>query len=191
MKKVLLAILMPLVLFLIGYVFYIQQVQYLLPTPIPEDHQEIKLGSIISSLNDVDERIYWYHFFSPECPCSKFNSKHITNLKNEYKQVKLIVVVHENDYIEGAKELISNSDSVIVDQNYSLARSFGVYSTPQAVLVNDNKQLLYRGNYNKSRYCTSPQTNFVAQFLDSATSENELPIFNSLAYKSYGCYIYN
>ena len=36
----------------------------------------------------------------------------------------------------------------------SLAKACGVYSTPQAVLIDNNQNLYYRGNYNRSRYCT-------------------------------------
>jgi len=43
---------------------------------------------------------------------------------------------------------------VLVDADGSLAKMVGVYSSPQAVIVDTRGALYYRGNDNLARYCT-------------------------------------
>ena len=69
----------------------------------------------------------------------------------------------------------------------SLASSCGVYSTPQAVLLDINNTLYYRGNYNKSRYCTDRKSNYAQMAIDSLLAHRGEPVFNQYALKAYGC----
>jgi len=69
----------------------------------------------------------------------------------------------------------------------SLAALCGVYSTPQAVVLNPDHQLYYRGNYNKSRYCTDQKTNYAEQALNALLAHNNNIFFNSYALQAYGC----
>jgi hypothetical protein len=62
-----------------------------------------------------------------------------------------------------------------------------VYSTPQAVLFDGDNKLYYRGNYNKSRFCTDKQTNFAQMAIDSLLSNRTNLITDKAALKSYGC----
>ncbi|MDP1797383.1 MAG: hypothetical protein Q8K78_07875, partial [Planctomycetaceae bacterium] len=48
--------------------------------------------------------------------------------------------------------------------------------TPQAVILDQDLHLIYRGNYNISRYCTSRQTEFVRIALEKLLS-NTSPKF--------------
>ncbi len=56
--------------------FWYQEWRYLLPTPVPENYQE-KLPNQTLSLDSLVQLDYskpvFLHFFSPECPCSKYN----------------------------------------------------------------------------------------------------------------------
>lgn len=81
-----------------------------------------------------------------------------------------------------------------IDSTGDVAQYFGVYSTPQAVLLSkpifDNatiRHLYYRGNYNTSRYCTNPATEFVRIALDSLLHASPLPQFSGVATTAYGC----
>ena len=49
--------------------------------------------------------------------------------------------------------------SIPVYFDSTIAAGCGVYSTPQAVIINTDQRLHYRGNYNKSHYCTDKKTN--------------------------------
>jgi hypothetical protein len=68
----------------------------------------------------------------------------------------------------------------------SLAAGCGVYSTPQAVIINGDQQLHYRGNYNKSRYCTDKKTNYAQIALEALLYKQPLA-FDAFATKAYGC----
>jgi hypothetical protein len=69
----------------------------------------------------------------------------------------------------------------------SLATKCGVYSTPQAVILDAQGLLYYRGNYNKTRYCTDPNTSYANIALDSLLNDHQYPHFNQFALKAYGC----
>jgi hypothetical protein len=69
----------------------------------------------------------------------------------------------------------------------ALAAACGVYSTPQAVLLNNAHQLYYRGNYNRSRYCADNKTSYARIAIDSLLLEQPAPEFNKYALTAYGC----
>ncbi len=77
-------------------------------------------------------------------------------------------------------------DFKFITDDGSIADSFGVYATPQAVILKDGK-LIYRGNYNKARFCTDKDTYFPEIILDSLLNNKQLPIMSSAASKAYGC----
>jgi hypothetical protein len=47
--------------------------------------------------------------------------------------------------------------------------------------------LYYRGNYNKSRYCTDKKTEYARMALDALLNNNANIGFDQLAIKAYGC----
>jgi hypothetical protein len=81
--------------------------------------------------------------------------------------------------------------SIPVLSDKSIAASCGVYSTPQAAILNSDHSLYYRGNYNKSRYCTDKKSNYAQMAIDSLLKENAVPAFNASALKAYGCELPN
>ena len=70
-----------------------------------------------------------------------------------------------------------------------VAEAVGVYSTPQAVLVTTKNDLYYRGNYNKSRYCTDKRSNYAEIAITALLGNSPIPEFGPMALKSYGCTI--
>jgi hypothetical protein len=70
-----------------------------------------------------------------------------------------------------------------------VAEACGVYSTPQAVVINTDLTLYYRGNYNKSRYCTDKRSNYAEMAITSILSKSDIPDFGPMALKAYGCTI--
>jgi hypothetical protein len=67
----------------------------------------------------------------------------------------------------------------------------GVYSTPQAVIIDRNQKLYFRGNYNKSRYCTDKSSNFGQMAIDSILKNKAEPHMSELATIAYGCQLPN
>jgi hypothetical protein len=130
------------------------------------------------------------HFFSPDCPCSRFNLKHFLSLNKAYsKEVDFYVVIAKREDVTAAKYMVEKDIKIVVDKNEKLAKACGVYSTPQAALIQRNNKLYFRGNYNRSRYCVDKNSNFVQMALDSLMARKEPPHFVELATQSYGCSI--
>jgi len=69
----------------------------------------------------------------------------------------------------------------------AIAIACGVYSTPQAVLIDPGGKLYFRGNYNRSRYCTDERTGFARQALDGLLDNDYSITFSPQALKAYGC----
>ena len=112
---------------------------------------------------------------------------HFKSLVAEYGQAVdfSVVVMSTNTYTE--KEIQEKYDlSIPVYFDSTIAAGCGVYSTPQAVIINTDQRLHYRGNYNKSRYCTDKKTNY-AQIALEALLINQPATFDVFATKAYGC----
>jgi thiol-disulfide isomerase/thioredoxin len=165
--------------------------QYSLPTPIPKQYHPINTGSAI----DLDGKLaiprnkpVFIHFFNPDCPCSRFNIPYFKSLAKKYRD-KIsfaIVVMNNKDY--GVKDIQNKFDTDIpVAFDSSIAAACGVYSTPQAVLLDASRHLYYRGNYNRSRYCTDTRSEYAQMAIDSMLNNSYRPVFSAFALKAYGC----
>ncbi len=164
---------------------------YNLPTPVPKNYIHVQKGQCIdiaSTVNLSNGRPVLLHFFNPDCPCSKFNVEHFRSLVKLYgKEVNFVVV-------PVSKKRLSEKDmqgfyhlNIPVIFDTTLASKCGVYSTPQAVIVDVDQTLYYRGNYNKSRYCTDKKTDYASMALDSLLHQRKNPLFDQYALTAYGC----
>lgn len=175
------------------YTYWKQQVQYLLPTPVPLNYQKVEIGTFVDTNSlgiAMSNKPSLLHFFNPNCPCSKFNLPHVLKLNKNYGEVVNFIFVVPFDIEDKIiKSYQREGVSCIRDSAKTIATLYGVYSTPQAAIVESNGTLYYRGNYNRSRYCTSPDYNFAEIALDSLLAGNKKPIFDSSASTAYGCAI--
>ena len=175
----------------ISWLFWYNEWRYSLPTPIPADYHAVNDGTYINMAGKLEEtgKPVLLHFFNPVCPCSKFNIEHFKWLVKTYRnKISFMVVVMSKDttYTEkDIQEKFGLTIPVLFDQ--SIAAVSGVYSTPQAVLLDTDYKLYYRGNYNKSRYCTNKNSNYAQLAIDSLLMKQHNPVFNPAALKSYGC----
>lgn len=179
------------ILYVIGWLFWEQEVQYMLPTPIPSGYEVVYVNEVVpleDSLSTPLDRPKFYHFFKPDCPCSRFNVKHFNYLNGKYSdEIDFVVVIPEGSDISDAAEYFDRRITVAEDVGLKLANGFGVYSTPQAVIVSPERKLYFRGNYNRARYCTEPMSNYAQMALDSIINDRPSPNFGPLATVSYGC----
>lgn len=194
MRKVLVAVLLTALFCGVVAIFWFQEIQYQLPTPVPSNYQVVLPNAIIkfdsALLPQEHERPKFLHFFNPNCPCSRFNLPHFNALTKTYNQrVDFYVVVEAEHQIEAAKKKIGADVIIVLDKDQALAKACGVYSTPQAALIQSNNKLYFRGNFNKSRYCTDPNSNFAQMAMDSLLQHKPAPYFSELAVQSYGCQI--
>ncbi|UXP31232.1 thioredoxin family protein [Reichenbachiella agarivorans] len=191
LRKILATFLILFVFASIGFLFWQQELQYILPTPIPADYKIVPVNEVLS-INDSSltpqHKPRFYHFFKPTCPCSRFNVKYFNILRRNYEsQVDFIVVLPEGSDYQEALDYFDKDQVLTIDQDMRLAHEFGVYSTPQAVIVTADQKLYYRGNYNKARYCTDPGSNFAQMAMDSLIQHRQAPDFGLLSTVSYGC----
>ena len=193
---------------LIGAVFtsfWWQEWQYLLPTPIPEGYQDVFVGKQIpqevllqfsefqqNNKQETTQKPIFLHFFSPFCPCSKFNIAHINYLVERYgEQIDFYAIIFNDS--EYDMEFIDFSEkynipiTTILDKKNTIASSCGIYATPQAAILTKEGKLFYKGNYNISRYCNNRDTNFAEQALGALLEGKNPPDFGKLATKAYGC----
>jgi hypothetical protein len=175
----------------IALLFWYNEWVYSLPTPVPEKFAEVKFGTRINLeeyiATEKDKPVF-LHFFNPSCPCSKFNIPHFKSLAKKYgaQATFVIAVMSKDEYSEEEiRDKFGLTIPVLFDK--SLAASCGVYSTPQAVILDKEHTLYFRGNYNKSRYCTDKKTNYAEIAINALVNHGAEPEFGEAALKAYGC----
>jgi len=190
LKKLLAGLWFTLLLLAISVLFWKNEFKYSLPTPIPENYSAIAIGSKVNlKCCNTDSRPIFIHFFNPDCPCSRFNIPHVSSLIKEYGDrinFKIVVLNKEKTFtIEEIQQKFDAKIPVYFDEN--IAKNCGVFSTPQAVLLDASQNLYYRGNYNKTRYCTNTDSNYAQMAIDALLKQTKTPSFDALALRAYGC----
>jgi hypothetical protein len=191
MKKLIVTAWLMLLISAIAALFWYNDLVYHLPTPVPSHYVPVKRGSVINLngyLNRYNGKPAFLHFFNPACPCSRFNMLNFKSLAEQYNsKITFVVVVMSNKKytVKEIQDKFGMNIPVLFDA--SIATSCGVYSTPQAVLLDAQHKLYYRGNYNSSRYCTDEKTSFAKIAIDGLLNNQTGMSFNPLALKAYGC----
>jgi hypothetical protein len=194
MKKWLTGLWLSALLIIVGSFFWFNQLVYSLPTPVPSGYKNVGTGEKINLQLPLEldkGKPTFLHFFNPDCPCSRFNISEFKALAQEYKQEMNFVVVMMTDKaykMEDVKKRFGITVPIVKDIN--LAQSCGVYSTPQAVLLKPSNELYFRGNYNRTRYCTDEQTRFAKLAVKNLLLNHENKL-EPLAFKAYGCSVPN
>ena len=172
-----------------GVVFWQQDLRYSQPTPRPSDLEQVPLGTRvelplrITSVAGTATPLL-LHFYNPECPCSRFNRDHLEALLLKFRPEVTFVAVVERE--PDARQHSGLDMPHVVDDDGKIAKSLGVYSTPQAVLLDRERRLVFRGNYNSSRYCTARQTQY-ARLAIEALLDGRSPPTETGADVAYGC----
>ena len=192
MRLGIVSIILTAIILSIGTLFWYQEGQYLLPTPLPEHYTEVAPKQFIMIDTGVVAKPIStptvFHFFNPDCPCSRFNLNHFISLEKKYgHKIKFYAVVTDEIKLPAAQKMVGENIVVVADNVGTLAKACGVYSTPQAAILQSDQTLFYRGNYNRARYCTDKNSNYVQMALDSLLAKRPSPHFGPLATKSYGC----
>lgn len=191
MKKWIAGVWLLVLMTIIASFFWFNQLVYSLPTPIPDKYVAVEVGrkvNIKPKLTFPNDKPVFLHFFNPDCPCSRFNIPQFEKLIKNYsgKVNFAVVLMSDKPFTEkDIQERFGLKIPVIKDD--SLAISCGVYSTPQAVILLKSNTLYYRGNYNKSRYCTDEKTSYAKQALDEALMGSKTIHVDPLALIAYGC----
>jgi hypothetical protein len=189
LRIVLVTLLLILCIFGIIKVFWEQELQYAQPTPRPYGFAQTAFSQQLALPDSSGNgQALFLHFFNPDCPCSRFNIKHVQQLIASYgKQITFKAIIPPYADEGRAREMLGDKIPVIVDEDNRWAEACGVYSTPQAVIIDEGSVLYFRGNYNRSRYCTDPKTNYAELALIDFIKGRELPALDIYAIQSYGC----
>ena len=192
----------------IAALFWRYEWVYSLPTPVPAAYRDVKPGVRIGLPEDQlalirmsgpaqeslgqssAKRPVFLHFFNPDCPCSRFNMPHFKALVKLYdRQVDFaIVLMTDKKYTAGQiRDKFDLPYPIPVLTDSALAAACGVYSTPQAVIIDSTQKLFYRGNYNRSRYCSDEKSSYAKMALEGLLQNNLTQNFSPLALKAYGC----
>src|SRR5882762_11917032 len=167
-----------LILLLAGIIglFWHNEWKYSLPTPVPTGYRNVPPGTKVglqALQTGAIKKPVFLHFFNPDCPCSRFNVPHFKSLVKLYGSQVNFAIVPITDKKITIKEIQDRFGSDIpVLLNSDLAKTCGVYSTPQAVIIDTNEKLYYRGNYNKSRFCSDKKTEYARIALDALINES-------------------
>lgn len=191
-KKILLGLWFSLLLVAISFLFWQNEYKYSLPTPIPENFHDVALGTKIDlgHYGTEDGKPIFIHFFNPDCPCSRFNVPHVSELIKKYGDkinFKIVVLNKQKSFSVEEIQKKFDSDDIPVSFDENIAKKCGVFSTPQAVLLDGSYSLYYRGNYNKTRYCTNADSNYAQMAIESLIEKTNFPSFGALALRAYGC----
>lgn len=195
MKKWIATVWLTLLMVIIFSFFWYNQLVYSLPTPIPSSYKVVHTGQKINlpkALDFKNNKPVFLHFFNPDCPCSRFNIDHFKSLVRTYHNrvnFAVVLMTDQKNTEEKVKERFGITVPVVTDS--AVAVLCGVYSTPQAVVLNADRQLYYRGNYNKTRYCTDTKTSYALIALNGVFDKKELLNIDELALKAYGCKLPN
>jgi|SRR6185437_15195845 len=195
MKKLMVLIWLMLLLSAVGALFWYNEWVYHLPTPVPKNYKPVYPGEYValkSPLPAERNKPVFLHFFNPDCPCSRFNMTSFQSIVKQYaSQVNFVIVVMNNDKYtaKAIQDKLNLNIPVLFDP--SIAISCGVYSTPQAVLLDADHKLYFRGNYNSSRYCTNEKTSFAKIAIKGLLNDRAKLVFSQLALRAYGCELPN
>lgn len=195
MKKWLITTWLVFLMVVITAIFWYNQFVYSLPTPIPANYHTVSIGKKIplgDRFGAANNKPVFLHFFNPECPCSRFNIDQFRSLVKTYRgQVNFAVILMSAKPYTAAEIQNRFQITVPVYSDSTLAATCGVYSTPQAVVIKADQTLYYRGNYNKSRYCTDMKTNYAKIAVDGVLEHKSLSGLDKYALKAYGCTLPN
>ena len=179
----------------IAAMFWFQDWRYSRPTPVPAGWSPVAVGTVvqlpaaIDTLRTSDGRPVLLHFVDPTCPCSRFNVDHVRDLIRAHgAAIRFVAVLTQGD----AGTMVAEYDALGLDIPYyvddgRLAASVGAYSTPQAALLDATGHLVYRGNYNTSRYCRDRQTEFARLAIEAVLAGDEPRVFPPAAVQAWGC----
>lgn len=203
-KKLLTGAILVLWMTLIGVTYWRMELRFLQPAkrpagaaavdpskqpPAPVQQIQTDMGAL-----DWRGKFTLLNFWSPDCACSRFMEPHVRELVELFtpRGVQIATVIILNS------ERVSDTDAIqqwrgrgiatpaLVDRNGALARQFGVWAGPAAVIVNPRGRIVYVGAYNIGRYCNNEETAFAKQALEAVLAGQHPPRAST---PFYGCQV--
>lgn len=176
----------------IAHAFWQYEVKYALPTPVPNNLREVCIGDRVDIEPWVQQnnKPMLLHFFNLLCPCSKFNMKEYLELTRTFGNDMDFMIVLQSDQLSDVIKVQRQHGEdlkVLPDPEGAISDAFGIYATPQAVILDTTGRIYYKGNYNKARFCTQKDTRFAFTAIQHLLAGEALPNFTETATIAYGC----
>jgi hypothetical protein len=131
------------------------------------------------------------NFASATCPCTGFNLDHLRELQQRFAaKVDFVLVLESSADAAGEHDEFGSMHlhmPVVYDHGGEVSAGLGVYGTPQAAILDGHGRLYFRGNYNRSRFCTEESSEYVRIELKALTEDRALPTVPTEATITYGC----
>lgn len=166
----------------IGAAFLREELRYASPELPPKDWHAPQLGAILNPPELAGHpHAVLLHFYDKHCPCSRFLQDHVRSLAKRFQgKVDVVVVTQTVD------DPFTWASRTIEDRHGRLASAAGVFATPQAVLIDKSGKILFRGSYNRSRFCSDPASEYVRIAIEDYV-QGKPPRNQSAAQKAFGC----
>ena len=135
------------------------------------------------------------NFWNPSCPCSRYMEGHVQSLSARFaaQGIRLITLVEcgasaeeRNAARKAWRARSGGAGRMSLDPGGTVARTFGVWAAPAAVVLNQRGQVIYVGAYNAARYCDNRETAWAEQAIE-ATLAHRLPRCSKAPF--FGCQV--
>ena len=133
------------------------------------------------------------NFWNPRCPCSRFAESDVRRLIHAYapQGVRFVTVIasgpttaDQGAASEAWRARALAGSATLVDADNRVARRFGVWAAPAAVILDARGRVAYTGAYNAARYCHDPSTAWAAKALAAVVQGRKPPRAKTLF---FGC----
>ncbi len=176
--------------------FQFKNIQSFSPSPTSEQRDYFKPSGLAQQLAQISQKLddntrpdqaTVFHFWNPDCPCSRFNTAHVRAITRQYstKGVRFIVIPHPgvNTNFNDLKEQAESNFGTTIH----LIRAGEVHlpSSPAAAVIGNDGQLAYFGPYSIGASCSATSGTFVEKTLDSILAGEHMRNINTAA---TGCY---
>ena len=150
-----------------------------------------------NKIYSINQRKLEIHiFYSTSCPmCKKYTSE-IRKLINEFYSDSIeFVFIYPNSNIYEIKQFMKNyslNSKFKIDYQLKLCKKFNVKVTPEIVITNENKIILYKGAiddlyYEIGKFKKYTTKNYIKEFIYNWQKNN---LNNKIIYnKAFGCFI--
>ncbi len=133
------------------------------------------------------------NFWNPHCPCSRFAEGDVRGLLNDYRPrgVRFVTVIasgpttaDQSAASEAWQARAITDPYTLVDADNRVARRFGVWAAPAAVILDARGRVAFTGAYNVARYCHDPKTAWAKKALAAVLDGRKPPRTKTLF---FGC----
>lgn len=134
------------------------------------------------------------NFWSPTCSCSQYMENHVHQLIRDYspRGVRFVTVVEGAGMEESKQALLAAwrerriDTPAAADGTGKVARAFGVWAAPAAVILDSQGRVVYVGAYNIARFCDNARTAYAQRALEAVLKQQTPPRADT---PFYGCQV--